>query len=183
MATATRSKSAVKNPPPITEPAMTKPTSGNNRYEALNHDKDISTVDNSDAESQVTVISNQSKKRKMNPKENDNPVHAIGEPPKPPPINIRGLKHDEVCEIMRSISKAEKDFNIQFSGKYTKVFAATSELHKKLKDKLQVEKSKFFTHQTREEQTTKVVLYNFYQTSTDELLEMLKKQKKSTHRK
>lgn len=96
-------------------------------------------------------------------------------PPKCPPINITGdVAYNVVDTILAAFRTKESDFTVQITGQGIKVFSSTTELFNKVKNRLRELDIEFFTHQLREEQTTKIVLHGLYEMSEPELLKHLK---------
>lgn len=133
-----------------------------NRFSQLNPDQDLS-----DNES---LISHSSKRRRVSTNNSDNRPKSA---PKPPPINVQGKTIKEIREILVTENFLPDDFQTKFIPKGIRIITKNDEIFKKVKAKLENDNQKFFTHQLRSEQTTKIVLHGFYRVSEIELQEKL----------
>lgn len=148
---------------------------GFNQYAQLNPDQDIS-----DTESMMSFKSQthyHTKRRRTSSKNSDNQVPKST--PKPPPLNTRGKTLMEIKEILTRENIPAKDYKTRFVNTSPEnkneviIYAENDDAYKKIKEKLVNVSGKFFTHQLRSEQTTKIVLHGFYKVSEDELKEKL----------
>ena len=135
-----------------------------NKFVQLNPDEDLS----DDDASIYSALSHPNKRQKQNTtKIHTNTI-------KPPPVNIVGLDIKNVKHILGSIKTFENDFTTQLSPQGIKVFPSSIDAFRALKFHLQTSKIKFFTHDLREDQTTKFVLHGMYSMPEDELTNHLK---------
>lgn len=95
---------------------------------------------------------------------------------KPPPINIVGLNYYQVQHFTNSLKLFEGQFQLKLTPSGVKVFPASIDAFKALKFRLQNFCVEFFTHQLREEQTTKFVLHGLYEMTEIDLLNLLQEQ-------
>lgn len=152
---------APRKKPKILQPGL---PSTSNQFEYLNSDEDIS-----ENESVSETHPNCSKRRKTTHQKNPKGT------PKPPPcvINAKTMTRQEIIKMVNSISTSKEDYQFRFIGDEAKVFASNDEAYKRLNEKLKDMKSRYYTHQTRSQQTTKIVLHGLYKMEETELQEIL----------
>jgi hypothetical protein len=138
-----------------------------NQYEQLNDDEDLSETD-----SMMEIISQSSKKLKFSNSKNDKPAQPRAAP-KPPPFNIKGKSFAEVQQILAATNIPREKFQTKLTPQGIRVFAENDEVYQQINAKLKATETKFFTHQLRNEQTTKFVLHGLYKMTENELQEKL----------
>lgn len=153
--------------PAFPDLASTSTTTTQNQFEPLNNDEDLSETD-----SLMEVQSQASKRRRISNSQNDQ-IRQPKAAPKPPPINISGKSFTEVQQILASTSIPRTDYQTKLTPQGVRVFASNDDVYKLIYEKLRTDEAKFYTHQLREEQTTKFVLHGLYKMSETELLEKL----------
>jgi len=150
--------------------ASTSTTQGpnSNRYQQLNPDEDLSETDSVTME----ISSQTSKRRRISNNQTDQtaPPKAA---PKPPPMNISGKTFAQVQQSLAKTNVSKDNYHSKLSQQGVRVFASNDEDYKKIFEKLREENTKFFTHQTREQQTTKFVLHGLYKMAESELQQKL----------
>lgn len=167
-------KPLFKVPPP---PQTSSTFNTTNGFATLNPDVNLSDDEmESISSSLLSFTSARSKRRKLGLK-NAAASKVTTEKkivtPKPPPIFIQGLSAPNANLFLADIKTSDDDFQLRFVPNGVQVFPANIEAHKALKTKLKSNGNKFFTHQLREEQTTKIVLHGLYAMPTEELMELL----------
>lgn len=140
-------------------------TTGGNQFSVLNSDLNLS-------DQGMETASQSNKRRRVNKNLEDHQMPPKASP-RPPPINISGKSYKEVQQILASTNISNDDYQTKLSAGGIRVFAKNDEVHKQINAKLKEVKSKFFTHQLRAEQTTKIVLHGLYKMSENELQEKL----------
>ena len=147
--------------------ASTSTTPPGNRYSQLNNDEELS-----DNDSWMEATSQTSKKRRISNQQNDQTA-APKAAPKPPPMNIRGKTFAQVQQSLAATNVSKENYQTKLLEKEVRVFASNDEDYKKIFEKLREENAKFYTHQTREQQTTKFVLHGLYKMTESELQKKL----------
>lgn len=150
------------NMQPSTSSAV--PMQTNNVYDILDSECDLS-----DAES-VTSLNSKRPRLVVKKKTATKVTNAQVTPQKPPPLNISGdVGYTTVNEIILTVKKSPDDFTLRLTPNGIRVFSSNQVAYNALKQKLIEKKLKFYTHQLRESQTTKVVLYDLFSMPEEEL--------------
>lgn len=161
--------------PPL--PSTSNAINTSNSFAPLNPDVNLSDGEFDFESVSSSHMSHASKRRKtlqQNSANNKNPATANNPTsPKPPPIFIQNTSAHDTGLFLADIRKKVDDFQVRFVPNGVQVFPANNEAHKALKEKLKSNGKKFFTHQLREEQTTKIVLHGLYAMQVSELKDHL----------
>ena len=133
-----------------------------NRFEGLPE------MDISDTE---TVSSGSTVRYKRRRVTENNPAQMT--PKKPPPINIVGSDYKKIQQFIINLGIGNESFQTKLTKEGIRIFPATNDIHKQIHEALKDANTQFFTHQRREEQTTKIVLHGLFKMSNEEILESL----------
>lgn len=152
--------------PSSNSPIQSDKMDTSNRYETLNPNEDLS-----DSESVISSVKKQKTHHDTSKQQTAQVTPKSS--PKPPPINVKGADFKSVRQMLDSIAVLKDDCFIRLTPSGVRIFASSTEIHKKIIDHLKSENSKFFTHQLREEQTTKIVLHGLHNMPENELKEAL----------
>jgi hypothetical protein len=88
---------------------------------------------------------------------------------KPPPISIKQATRGDVMKFFDSIRADKSKYTIKFVPDGVKIHPEDTNSHNLLRNELQKAKAKFFTHELRENQLTKIVLHGMYDMETSDL--------------
>lgn len=94
--------------------------------------------------------------------------------PSPPPITVMGSNMKTINNMLRPMNLGKDTYSIKFTRSGIKIYANDTDCHRKLQKALEDSKIKFFTHQLREDQLTKIVLHGLHEMGMDELMTELK---------
>jgi hypothetical protein len=166
-----RSQSRTRSNTDQNELVFTIPTS--NAYGQLNDDEM-----GDDTSSIFSQSSRVSRKRPKTNQTNENEQAKKQKLPaseaKPPPITIQRATRSQVVAFLDLVKADKSQFLLKFSPIGVKVIATSTAAHKFLRGKLEQDaNAKFFTHQLREDQKTKIVLHGLYDMEVDELKQLL----------
>lgn len=157
-------------PPPNLPSTSTSHELGNNPFATLNPDEDI--------ENMSDMISNTSKRRRTSPSPPPPPPQKSNQQkpkktPKPPPFNVADANIKDMRNLLNSANIPKGDYKLKASPAGVQVHAMNDNIYKQVNENLKAANSKYFTYQTRQQQTSKFVLQGLYRMTVDELLELL----------
>jgi hypothetical protein len=136
-----------------------------NGYAQLNPDVDIT-----DDESMNDFTSQSSKRRRVSTIPTPNDVQSSEKSsPKPPPHTIKDESYKMMQNIFDTAKISRNDYQMKFITKGIRVFSTNDKVHKLIDEKLKEEKKKYFTHLSKDQQTTKIVLHGLYKMEEAEL--------------
>jgi hypothetical protein len=92
---------------------------------------------------------------------------------KPPPLITFNIKTNEIIKLCEKNIVPTQEINFRITQFGTKVFTPDLETYKRLRDVFISDNVNFFTHQLKEEMTTKIVLYQLPRYSLEEVKEWL----------
>lgn len=157
--------------PQASSSKLQTPRQPSNQYEVLNYDCDLSS---SEYDSEMEVISQASKRRRSkSPKQHEKQPSAPISTPKPPPLFVKDGSLAQLRNNLTSKGIDNSKYNAKFVGPQIKITATNDADFSSIKEKLISGNSKFYTHQLRSEQTTKIVLHGLYKMTEEELTEKL----------
>jgi hypothetical protein len=114
------------------------------------------------------------KRRRVN---NDDSLKKHEKVHKPPPIVLLNVNVTKIQSDLKQLGIS--NFRLQLNSEGTKVFLATTSEYTKVKDILIEKKTRFFTHQPRDEQLSKFVLSGLHKMTTDAVKELLSRADKA----
>ncbi len=92
---------------------------------------------------------------------------------KPPPRNSVGVEYAKLVDLLKNAKLSIANYKISLSAFGIRVFSTNRDCYLLLKSALISSNVKFYTHQLRDEQTTKIVLQGLFRMEINELKDLL----------
>jgi hypothetical protein len=151
-----KNKNASQTPLPLA-------SSQQNMYSDLESDMDLND------DNQSTMSSSTTSRRKLIASRKQKSDQIISN--KPPPITIVGLDYASILVQLKTVKEIKNNYELKLAPNGIAVYTLSTDDYKKVKQHLQWQRIKFFTHALREEQMSKFVLHGFYNTDEADVME------------